>query len=432
MTRPSQVNSGSEDGGNGVPDPHEILYVPIDVAKYEHKAMIYTLAKEEIEPAFAFNIYEEGMALLRRKVEGAARRVGAKKIVVGLEATGHYHETLVQRLRQLQWEVTLINPYDSFKTRALAIDFVKTDEIDLKAIFEAMALGKGRKVVEEAPVYRKLRLMTRFRRARVKQRSILKTQMLRDLDRLWPGLSNKWRKEKGLFTDLWEGKFSRALLSLAPSPVRVRELGSDGLLKLFRESGVKRMGRVWAAKIVNHALSVVACAPEEAEVHEVLFRTNWQILEQLNGVIEKIEEETAALLWQTPGGRLLSIKGVSAVTAAEFVAEVGDIAKFKKARQLVKLAGLHTRRYQTGMFDSKKRPITKVGNAYLRATAFTVARNISRWEGEFKDKLTHLLKQGKHFQVALGGVATKFMRCAFHLLKENRPFETERPALMQN
>lgn len=399
-----------------------VIYVAIDVAKYYHKAMIFDLNKKILAPPFTFDISQTGFNLLLEKIEAQSRRHKTQSVVVGMEATGHYHETIAAHLRAKGFKVLLINPYATFKTRTLEIDYVKTDEIDLKAISQAMLLGKGRELPSDADVYKKLKLLSRFRRAKNQARMILKNQMLRDLDRIWPGLIRECRGASGLFTNLWESKIARALLKLDLLPQQIAVMPAHELLSLLKKSEVKGLGPVWARKIIKHAANVLPCEGEEAAIHQQVTRSNLQLLADLDKLITELDRQNAILLHETPGVYLLSIQGISTIRVAEFIAEIGNPGKYRQPQEWVKLAGLNASRYQSGKVDRKINPITKVGNSYLRATLFTIARDISRWEPLFVELKNKLCARGKHIQVAYGAVANKFLRVAFYLMLRKTNF----------
>lgn len=416
----------------------QFLYVAVDVAKYYHKAMIFDLNKNVLEPAFTFDLSREGFSILREKIAKHADRYRTKSVVIGMEATGHYHETLAEHLRAAGFKVLLFNPYATFKTRILDIDYVKTDEIDLKAIGQAMLLGKGREMKEEADVYKELRILTRFRRAKNQARAILKNQMLRDLDRIWPGLLKECRGKIGLFTNLWESKIARALLKLNILPQRVATMSVAELLTRLKSQSVKGIGAHWSNKIIKHAASVLPCNGKEAEIHQRVTQSNLKLLESLDNLIDELDRRAAILLHETPGVYLLSIQGISTIRVAEFIAEVGNPYKYRRPQEWVKLAGLNASRYQSGTADRKVNPITKVGNSYLRGTLFTIARDIARWEPFFIDLKNKLCARGKHIQVAYGAVANKFLRVAFSMMIQKSNFipdyerKREKKCLTQN
>lgn len=392
-----------------------VLYVAIDVAKYFHKAMIFDLDKNVLEKPFTFDISRQGFNLLLEKIKQHASKLKTESVVVGMEATGHYHETLVEHLRSNGFKVLLFNPYATFKTRVLNIDYVKTDEIDLKAISEAMLLGKGREFRPDGDIYTELKLLTRFRRAKCKDKVILKNQMLRDLDRVWPGLLKECRSKFGLFTKLWESKVARALLKLNLLPQQVAALSPREMLELLKTQ-TKGVGLCWANKIIKHAANILPCNDTEAAIHLHVLKSNLALLESLDSLIDELERRTAILLTETPGVYLLSVQGLSSIRVAEFIAEIGNPYKYHNPQEWVKLAGLNPSRYQSGTMDRKTNHITKVGNTYLRHTLFSIARDICRWEPLFIEYKNKLCKKGKHIQVAYGAAANKFLRVAFSMM----------------
>lgn len=415
-------------GGPGVSDPAAndlpaTIYVAIDVAKFYCKAMIFDLGKKVLEKPFDFNITKGGLEVLSGKIEFWSQKLETKDIAVGLEPTAHYHEPLVEHLRHKGYRVQLINPYATFKTRALDIDYVKTDKLDVTAIAQAILLNKGRTVEDQPEIYDSLRRLTRFRRSKNQARAILKVQMLRDLDRLWPHLAKYAKDSQGLFANLWESKVAGVLFKLNLLPQEVANLAAPELVKLSKAKGFSGLGPYWANKIITHASQTLICRGEIAKIHQQVFQTNLRLLEDLSVLIEELDRQIAILLHDTPAIHLLSIQGISSVTAAEFIAEIGNPAKYSSPGEWVRLAGLNASAYQSGLVDRKTNPMTKMGNKYLRCTLFSIARNISRWEPLFINCRDKFLARGKPIGVAYGAVANKFLRIAFKLLLGEADFD---------
>jgi transposase len=405
----------------------DTLYVSVDIAKFSHKALIFDSHLKILEGAFSFDATQDGFSLFLGKIRQAAGQASANQVIVGMEATGHYHETLAHTLKSEGFDVIVINPYATLKTRHLNIDYVKTDEIDLKAISHALLLGKGHPAKVSDDIYAALRLLTRFRRKKCNELVSLKNQLQRDLDRLWPGLVQPYERSKGLFTDLWGSKIARSLLTWCPSPRHIREnLKEEGLLELFRSRGMKGVGWRWAQKIVNHASH--AALPSEAEENILisLLQRGLPLLQSFEGAVQKLDRDIAISLQKTEANRLLSIQGVNSVTAGEFIGEVGDPKRYRKPSQWIRLAGLHASRSQSGTYDRKQNPMTKAGNRYLRATLFQMARNVCRWEPFFMEYKDRFVQRGKPIGVAYGAVANRFVRIAWHMIVNKENFDSEK------
>ena len=421
ITKDSKITSFGVGSASG-----EAIYVAIDVAKYFHKAIIFDMNKTILEQPFGFDLSRGGFNQLVSKIEAHTKKQNIKKIVVGLEATGHYHETLVDHLRSNGYQVFLFNPYSTFKTRSLRLDYVKTDEIDVKAIGDAMILNKGREITDQPEIYRQLKLLTRFRRAKVRARQILTNQMLRDLDRLWPGMLKDAKDNKsGLFTNIWKSKIGRKVMELNSLPQDIALARPQEFVRGCKDQGIEGIGISWAKKIIKHASQVLPCPREEAVVHRKIMEANLKLLKELDDLIDDLGSKIAVFFQNTPCSNLLSIKGLSIITAAEFIAEVGNPDKYSDPGQWIKLAGLNASRYQTGTTDRKNNPITKVGNKNLRYMVFMIARNISIWEPFFTLYRNKFLAKGKHIRKAHGAVANKFLRVAFYMLKKQENFDPD-------
>lgn len=74
--------------------PDEILYASIDVAKYNHSFMVVNFFGEIIIPKFDIPYNNHGIDFLRKKLDIAQKQTHARKLFLGLESTGHYHENL--------------------------------------------------------------------------------------------------------------------------------------------------------------------------------------------------------------------------------------------------------------------------------------------------------------------------------------------------
>jgi hypothetical protein len=92
-------------------DPGRVLLVPVDVGKWTAMAMITDLRGEIIAAPFLFDLTVSGVEHLARRTAGVAADRSAVMCRVGVEAAGHYHRPLVDRLVKDRVEVVELNPY---------------------------------------------------------------------------------------------------------------------------------------------------------------------------------------------------------------------------------------------------------------------------------------------------------------------------------
>jgi transposase len=371
---------------------------------------------------FEIDVYQTGFERLREAVREASERVDAQGVLVGIESTGHYHENLVRQMQnELGLKVVLINPFSTNEMRNLNLNSIKTDDIDLDAIHELLAHGKGTESNLPEGIYLELRELTRFRRTKVEERGRLKQQIHGHLDRIYPGLINPHEKHKQLFADFWDTDAAWRILRLCPSPQNIVALNVGGLQKLFHDHGFK-LGPKLAGRIVLHAKGALSPRPEDSATRLKLLTYDLELLDTQDRIIGQLEQRIKELLMQTPGRFLLSIRGVAETTAAEVIAEVGPPQAYHSADAVTKLSGLYPSLYESGQHESTQNPITRFGRATLRQTAVNSAIRLIQLNPYFKQFYERLVKRGKHKKVAQCATARKFLCVCFAMMRDRAIF----------
>jgi transposase len=117
--------------------------------------------------------------------------------------------------------------------------------------------------------------------------------------------------------------------------------------------GVK--GRKW--------LRQLSLPPEEAETVQAALRQ----IAFLDREIEQVERLVAKQVLSWPEAkRLMTVPGVNLISAATFLAAVGDIARFRDSRKLVAYLGLDPRVRQSGEQPARSGSISKRGSVSAR------------------------------------------------------------------
>jgi transposase len=79
--------------------PEQILYVPIEIGKFNHKAKIVNFFGDVITKPFEFPNKKHGLDFFVKKLKFAIASADAQKIFLGCESAGHYHLNLSRKLR---------------------------------------------------------------------------------------------------------------------------------------------------------------------------------------------------------------------------------------------------------------------------------------------------------------------------------------------
>lgn len=150
----------------------------------------------------------------------------------------------------------------------------------------------------------------------------------------------------------------------------------------------------------------------------------------LNEQIAAIEQRMHDLIDQDPELRqkrdlLTSIPGIGELTAANFIAEVPDIARFKSAQQLAAYAGLTPRQHSSGSSVHRPGRLVKTGNGRFRTTFYMPALSAMRHNPIIKALVARLTARGKNRMTIVGAAMRKLVHLAFGVLKHNQPFDPD-------
>jgi transposase len=149
----------------------------------------------------------------------------------------------------------------------------------------------------------------------------------------------------------------------------------------------------------------------------------------LSGEIAQIDQILGAdAISDADALRLMTLPGVSVVTAIALLAAIGDIRRFPTARQLVAYLGLDPRVRQSGNEPAKHGRISKQGAGEVRGLLVEAAWHAARSPGPlhgFHERLT--LRRGA--KIATVATARKMLVIAWHLLSRGQDYAFVRPAL---
>ncbi len=107
--------------------------------------------------------------------------------------------------------------------------------------------------------------------------------------------------------------------------------------------------------------------------------------------------------------RMDSVVGVGLLTAVTVMAELGDLRRFARSRQLTAFAGMSPRRKESGTSVRGKPRLCKQGSTRVRAALYLAASAAVRFNPDMKAFYDRLLAQGKVRRVALAAVMRKLL-----------------------
>jgi transposase len=180
-----------------------------------------------------------------------------------------------------------------------------------------------------------------------------------------------------------------------------------------------RKGRQW--------LTALELPADESETVACCLRK----VDFLDSEIALIERELAAQALSCQEiRRLMTVPGVSLVSAATFVAVVGDAKRFSSPKKLVSYVGLDPRVRQSGETPARHGRISKQGSPEARHMLCEAAWVLIRTPGPMH-AFYERVRARRGAQVALVATARKLSVLFWHLLTREEDYAFGRPTLTQ-
>ncbi len=289
---------------------------------------------------------------------------------VALEATG----AALQIARVLEPHVGRVLIANTRKLRAIAESKVKTDKVDAATLCELLAAGFLPEVWSPDEWTRALRRRLQRRAKLVRSRTRAKNECHAVLARNLKG--------RPPMSDVF-GKQGRRWLAALQLPADERE--------------------------------TVECCLREVDF--------------LDAEVGLIERELARQALSSEAiRRLMTVPGVSLVSAAAFVAVAGDVHRFSSPKQLVSYVGLDPRVRQSGEAPARHGRISKQGSAEARHMLCEAAWVAVRTPGPLR-AFHERVRARRGAQIALVATARKLCVLFWHLLTREQDYAFGRPSL---
>jgi hypothetical protein len=231
-------------------------------------------------------------------------------------------------------------------------------------------------------------------------------------------------KQKQIFSSFW-GQKSRLIMRYYPLPEQILQLGETGLQQLAELEGIRFKDYETSLLLQAAERALAAPSREWAQFQSEQVKFRLQQLETLEEQIAALELKIEEMLVKSPAVLLLSIKGISVITAAEFIAEVGSFFNYTYNRQIIKLAGINPVLSQSGGKKAKAYQISRQGNPALRYIVTLIGKNLCNKKCRntyFLNYYDRLAQRGKTPCQIYNAAANKFIRIAFAMLQNQTLF----------
>jgi transposase len=396
----------------------ERLLVPVDVGKHEAMALVADATGERHVAPFVFALDRPGLAELVRRVEQAVADQGSVQVEVGVESAGHYHRPVTASgMLPQDWTLVELNPgHVTEQRKVLGKRGVKTDEIDLAAMFDLLVAGRGRVVPVGPDPLLQLQSWAMLRHRRIGTVIATKNQLLGQMDRAFPGAG------RCVSGSLLDTKVGRLVIAEFCDPTRLARLGVERFRRFAANRDVN-VNRKVAGRFV--AAARAALPLDGAETARQMVAADLALLERLEDDADAAEAQVARLLPATPFQVLLSTPGWSTVRVGRYGAALGDPGKWPGPRQVYRASGLTPSTYESAgtRYDGK---ITREGSVALRGALLELGMGLWLCDPASTPRIAELKARGKPAGIIACAMANRANRIAFAMVRDQTPYDPDR------
>ena len=346
--------------------------------------------------------------------------LGAKIISFGentrviMEATGRYHEPVAQALHDMGVYVCVLNPVVIKQSGAGSVRKVKSDKKDALKIAKYGIDNRFdlRQHTIMDTTRQQLKLFSRQYNLHMKTVTAMQNNLTSLLDKTFPGANNLFdspvkddghQKWVDFVMDFWHCD----LVAKANS-----ETFAAGYKKWCKRRGY-HYSALKAQGIHSYSKNLFATLSKN-DASKLLVTSAAKALVQTMKVRATVKSEVIRLAKLLPEHETVSaMYGVGEITAAQLMAELGDVRQFANRGSIVAFAGIDPEVNESGQQSRSSNPSGKRGSPHLRKTLFQVVSTylmrspVDEPVYRFLDKKRN---EGKPYYVYMTAAANKFLR----------------------
>lgn len=384
-------------------------YVGIDIAKYKHDCFIADDSGCVIRDSFTLTNDKDGFDFLL----SILKKLKSKgQIKIGFESTGHYHFNLKLCLEANGYDYVEFNPLLVHKFASTqTLRRTKTDKKDAQLIAKYLMTVDYKPYVNSFYHINNLKSLTRLRETLITDRTRFLNQMTSYLDQIFPEF-------KPLFENgLNESAFY--LLTHYMTPAKMSKLDSNKYSKMKSEL----RHTISYQKICQIKDAAINTIGHTSKALEYALKSSLTLYLTLDKQIDELESKIIEI-YDSLNCHIHTIRGISKLTSAGILSEIGNFNKFLTPAQFQAYAGLEPSKNDSGIHDGLG-VMVKHGSSYLRKYLMNSAETFYIYNPSISDFYWKKRNEGKHHRVALSHVARRLINTIFYLEKHNQDFDSK-------
>lgn len=341
---------------------------------------------------------------------------------VAMEATGRYHEPVASALHEYGIYVSVLNPLLIKQSGAESIRKVKTDKADAMKIAKC-GLDNWVGLREYTPMdtqRQQLKLCSRQYNVYMKTVVSLQNNLISLTDKTFPGVNELFSSP-----DRPDGhqKWVDFVMTFwhCDCICRVSEKAFTERYQKWCKRKDYHFSAKKAADLYVESCGLFTTLPKNDNT-KLLITTAAQQLLSGKETLAALRTEMTRLAQQLPEYETVcAMYGVGETTAAQLMAEIGDVRRFPHRSDIVAFAGVDPGIDQSGKHDAQSVPTTKRGSPHLRKTLFQIVCTYLKKSPADEPVYQFLEKkraEGKPFYVYMTAAQNKFLRIYYARVKE--------------
>jgi transposase len=387
-----------------------MLICGIDIGKFRHEACLIDESGRQIAKTLSFTNTTDGGEKLLEYFN--RNNPDNQVIVIGMEATGHYHLSLYCFLFDKGYQVNAINPIQSDAIRNLFLRKTKNDAKDSFLVAETIRIGRFSSTPLADEDILSMRQLCRHRMDLVDYIADQKRKIIAVMDRVFPEYQH-------IFSDMF-GKTSTELLGRAVTPEELLAIPTQELCELLRKNSKGRFGEAKARELRSAAKSsfgiTLATSAFSMQLRQLL-----EMIALLESQLVELEDEIVQYL-RKMDTYITTCPGIGDVLGSVILSEIGDISRFSEPKKLVAFVGVDPSVKQSGEFVGTRNKMSKRGSPHLRRAFFLAANVASRHDPVLSAYYQKKRAEGKHHYVAVGAVSRKLICIVYAVLRDKKPY----------
>jgi len=381
----------------------------------------------QVKP-FSFNNDELGFKKLLMHLQSLS--CDLSDILIGMEATGLLFENLYRYLQGLEYNVVLLNPYQTAKFREMdTMKRVKNDNIDSVMIAALLKSGRFSEGYVSQEQLQSLKELYRHRASIENQLKALKRQTSTILTVVFPELETVIRDPFNVS--------GLALLDKYPTAKHYTNASVERILKTFRGIRGNNFNRDKAQALLDASRrTIYSGVAKDARAFNI--RTN---IEQIR-LLQKQLEQTLEMMQSLFGNNsqlkvedkevmedlidnLRTIPGVADKTILALLSECGNLDRFYAPKALIGFLGLYPTLSQSG--DSTRHGrLAKRGASLAKKAIYLASIAAIRHNDEMRTIYMNYRSKGRAKKEAIIIVARKLLTIIYTIYTRNIPYDPQR------